>query len=46
MNIPDSLLLYTRVHDFAKDIYKIDEIESEEETLLQDHEDKYYLEKM
>lgn len=45
-NVPDSLLLYTRINDFTNDMFEISEDEDEEEVLRRSQTNTYYLEKM
>ena len=45
-NVPNSLLLLSRVNDFMNDLFEIDEDEDEQEVLRRSPEDTYYLEKM
>ena len=45
-NVPNSLLLLSRVNDFMNDLFEIDEDEDDQEVLRRSPEDTYYLEKM
>ena len=45
-NVPDSLLLYTRINDFTNDMFEISDDEDEDEVLRRSTTNTYYLEKM
>ena len=45
-NVPHSLLLYTRIHDFTHDAFEISEDEDDNEILRRSPSDTYFLEKM
>ena len=45
-NVPDSLLLYTRINDFTNDMFEISDDEDETEVLRRSSSNVYYLEKM
>lgn len=45
-NVPNVLLLLTRITDFKNDLFRIDEDEDDQEVLRRSPEDTYYLEKM
>lgn len=45
-NVPNSLLLHSRITDFTNDLFRIYEDEDDQEVLRRSPEDTYYLEKM
>lgn len=45
-NVPHTLLLYTRIHDFTHDAFEISDDEDDNEILRRSHSDTYFLEKM
>jgi len=45
-NVPDSLLLFTRIHDYASDMFEVSDDESQAEILRRSKTDTYYVEKV
>lgn len=45
-NVPNSLLLLTRITDFKNDLFRIDEDEDDQEVLRRSPDSTYSLEKM